>query len=264
MTLRFLLVCLLFLHVCFFSSGHLKAQASETPLPCLNKSFGIAVHIVRDSSGSPNVSLNTIRQDIDSLNNYFAPICVSFSVARVNYIDNFNYDSLNEKKDLPEMQVKHYFSNLINMYFVEGVENEDGICGKATLGGIANTGSFIYILKNCIGPGNYTIIHEMGHYFGLFHTFEESGDELADGSNCETRGDQICDTPADPFREDDDQSEYIRNCRFISPKKDANGDFYNASVSNVMSYYKGCECGFTNGQYRKMAETYLNSSQINW
>ena len=84
------------------------------------------MHIVRDSSGSPNVSLNTIRQDIDSLNNYFAPICVSFSVARVNYIDNFNYDSLNEKKDLPEMQVKHYFSNLINMYFVEGVEKEAG------------------------------------------------------------------------------------------------------------------------------------------
>ncbi|MBL0071623.1 MAG: hypothetical protein IPP34_07360 [Bacteroidetes bacterium] len=35
----------------------------------------------------------------------------------------------------------------------------------------------------------------MGHFFGLYHTFEtQFGSELANGSNCATTGDLVCDT----------------------------------------------------------------------
>jgi hypothetical protein len=105
----------------------------------------------------------------------------------------------------------------------------------------------------------------MGHFFGLHHTFGrdkkvEINKELVDGSNCLTEGDRICDTPADPFDVDSNIQYVNDDCIFTSDKKDDNGDFYSPLVSNVMSYYN-CTCDntneyFTNGQYKKMVETY--------
>ncbi|MEQ8910279.1 MAG: M43 family zinc metalloprotease [Vicingaceae bacterium] len=240
----------------------LAQKRDEAPLPCIEKKFSIVAHIVLDSSGNANILESDILDNIDFLNQHFEPICVSFEICDFNYVANYQYDSLHEDKERPEIRVKNDLKDRINMMFIEGIEEVDGICGKATVGGIGTSG-FVNILKSCVGPSDYTISHELGHYFGLVHTFEGSGVELADGSNCETAGDQICDTPADPFVVGDPQESYVKDCRFISTKKDANDDFYNAHVGNIMSYYE-CQCEFTVGQYRKMAETYLNSSQTNW
>ena len=42
--------------------------------------------------------------------------------------------------------------------------------------------------------------HELGHFFFLYHPFETAanGIECADGRNCSTTGDRVCDTPASP------------------------------------------------------------------
>lgn len=51
-----------------------------------------------------------------------------------------------------------------------------------------------------VAPGHYgrTGTHEVGHYFGLWHTFDYSGNcDGSDTSNCLTAGDYVCDTPAD-------------------------------------------------------------------
>lgn len=44
---------------------------------------------------------------------------------------------------------------------------------------------------------NITLIHELGHGFGLYHTFEgdSNGTACPVNGNCSTDGDQICDTP---------------------------------------------------------------------
>ena len=108
----------------------------------------------------------------------------------------------------------------------------------------------------------------MGHFFGLPHTFErDNGLELADGSNCETAGDGICDTPADPYEVDEPMSKWIDSleCRFIYKGKDANGDYYSPDLANYMSYYGSpCSCSrFTDGQYKAMVDNY-NSGKIAW
>jgi len=53
--------------------------------------------------------------------------------------------------------------------------------------------------------GTSVLSHEFGHCLGLFHTHSGMGcndfvncAEDIDGDNCETCGDLICDTPADP------------------------------------------------------------------
>ena len=102
----------------------------------------------------------------------------------------------------------------------------------------------------------------MGHYFGLYHTFEtDFGLELEDGSNCDVTGDLVCDTPADPYIHPDTMSKYVDGCTFIFMGKDANGAFYNPHTTNIMSYYP-CECGrFTTWTVFKNGR---NLSGSNW
>ena len=250
--------------ICFvlFSSAMIYGQnllTEQAPLPCIDKKFTIVAHIVKDTFGNPGVFEETITESLSALNEVFAPICASFEICEFRYIDNFQYNLTNES-DWEELQVKYHQDNRINIFFVELIDNTPTKCGFASLAGITNTNSGgIVIKKECADEDSGTIIHEMGHFFGLLHTFEGNGTELVDGSNCETEGDAICDTPADPFVTGEDMKDYIdedNECRFISPKLDANGQFYEPDVGNFMSYYP-CRCGFTHGQFLRMANTYL-------
>ncbi len=254
------------LFLVFFSTslyGQEGILTKQAPLPCLDKKFTIVAHVVRDTFADPGITEAEIQQGIDSLNLAFSPICASFEICEFRYIDNFQYDLINGN-DWEEMQIKYNQDNRINMYFVTDTDDENAICGFATLGGITMFESGgIVIKKVCVFPESKTIPHEMGHYFGLLHTFEGSGNELVNGNNCDTAGDIICDTPADPYEVGDPIVNYVdvsQGCRFISNKVDANGEFYVPDVGNIMSYYPNeCRCGFTYEQFLHMANTYLSS-----
>lgn len=250
---------LLFAIFVFSTAG---ISQTKDRLPCIDKRFSIVVHIVKDSLKNPNITEAAIQSAMSTLNTDFAPICVAFSICEFRYIDNFAYDRIakdtDNGRDFKEMQRQYNIKNRINMYFVQDITDAPA-GGFATLGGIKSVDSFgIVIKKPLVLPGGKLFSHEMGHYFGLKHTFEGNGIELANGSNCKTAGDEICDTPADPFVEGDNPANYVdANCRFISMKKDANGHFYDPLVGNIMSYYP-CSCGFTDEQYIKMATVYLS------
>lgn len=247
----------------FFSStvsgqGLLTEQA---PLPCLNKNFTIVAHIVRDTFGADNITEAEIEAAMIEVNEAFEPICTGFQVCDYRYIDNFQYDDIGDN-DWDEMQIQYNQDNRINIYFVSGIDvpNE---CGFATPNGITmmESGGIAILKGNDDCPIDNTIIHELGHYFGLLNTFEGNGTEFANGSNCETEGDLICDTPADPYTLGDPLGNYISiddGCRFTSQLLDANGQFYEPDVGNYMSAYPAeCTCGFTYEQFLKMANTYL-------
>ena len=94
----------------------------------------------------------------------------------------------------------------------------------------------------------------MGHFFGLYHTFETSnGVELVNESNCVTAGDLVCDTPADPGLSNTPSPD----CQLAPYIMDVNGQWYVPQIGNVMSYYsEDCTCGFTTGQLERMAFMY--------
>src|SRR5690606_23777949 len=87
--------------------------------------------------------------------------------------------------------------------------------------------------------GSTTLGHELGHFFGLPHTFQgwENGNIPYDpelvtrgpGANCSFTGDYFCDTEADYLS--------IRwACPYTGNKRDPNGDDYQPDSSLYMSY----------------------------
>jgi hypothetical protein len=80
-----------------------------------------------------------------------------------------------------------------------------------------------------------TLTHEVGHYLGLEHTFEDITKECAAPSLCHQTGDLICDTPT--------QMDVIYDCR------DRNSCGTSDPIHNYMGYSSdGCMTQFTEEQ----------------
>lgn len=271
--LRFVIFLLFFVPQYTFGQNiDSRLNTRQAPLPCVDKTFSIVAHIVRDSFGEPNILEDDILAAIIGLNDAFEPICIDFEVCEFRFIDNFQYDFIREtnfdNNDWDEMQNQFNIDRRINMYFVTGFNFMDLRCGFSTFSGITqiDTGGVV-IQKDCLEPGSQTIAHNVGHYFGLYRTFEGTPGELVDGSNALIAGDSIADTPADPYIITDPIEDYIdvENCRFIDTGQDANQEYFAPHVGNIMSYYPDpCRCSFSHEQYLKMANTFLNSEDKTW
>jgi PKD repeat protein len=93
----------------------------------------------------------------------------------------------------------------MNVWIVNEIENNDGgsgIQGYAYFP-VNNPIDGIVILHNAFGTVgnlksytnmNRTLTHEVGHYLGLYHTFNSTSSCTGE-TNCSTQGDRVCDTP---------------------------------------------------------------------
>ncbi len=260
---------LFYLFIFFVLSSHAQ---KKTKLPCIDKQFSIIAHVVKDSLGIANISENQITTLVNAVNPVFDSICVSFKVCEIRYIDNFMYDTLSR---WDELKNQFHVDNRINIFFVSKITKPDGAAGFAGLGAICNTDDDgIVLIKTA---STLVLAHELGHYFGLSHTFENSINpdiarrELVDGSNASLESDRIVDTPADPYDPSMKAEMYTKflssnpntPCKFIGKMQDAKGLFFDPLVGNTMSYYpEECNCGFTHEQYLKMAKTFLSNPKM--
>jgi hypothetical protein len=231
-----------------------RDPASTIPDLCLKKEISIYAYIVKDSIGKPNLTPTQIDAGITIVNKYFAPICLTFKICKIIYIDNWKYDLFHDKKEENEIKNLYCTPNVINMLFVEKIESPVGAAGYAPLAtalpGLPTTD--LILIQKSTASGGIVMTHELGHFFGLYHTFETKfGIELVDASNCATTGDLICDTEADynPVS--------MVGCQYIGNKKDAAGNFYMPPIGNIMAYHP-CSCKFTTQQYNRMAFVFLN------
>ncbi len=258
---------------CFIASASLLAQLptnyvrQQEELPCLNKRFGLRIHIAEDQSGPVPFDTAAFLLMVETANRFYEPICVSFEACEFLSVENYRYSSI-DANDGDEQKSIYGDPNRIDVFIP--VFDSTFTCtsatpnGEATLGGILmNSEAFVAVNNSCILPLSTTLAHELGHYFGLLHTFDtDNGLELVDGSNCETAGDGICDTPADPFIVNSGLT-YVADddpCRIIFRPTDPNGQFYTPNTANVMSFYPmACHCGFTFDQLELMANNCLES-----
>jgi len=135
----------------------------------------------------------------------------------------------------------------------------DGIFGWAP----STPATYMITKKSGFGTRR-TFIHEMGHAFGLEHTFKGTArdadnpgcDELVNGTNGTTCGDFVTDTPADPYTRCGTNS--LSGCTFPYTAPgcvDANSSSYSPQMNNMMSYWANYGCDrtiFSNGQYARM------------
>lgn len=249
-------------------------------LPCVNKNYNLLAHVAVDST---NRQALYSRQILDTmvmkLNEFFSPICVSFSLCDYNLLaDDYSLGRIRNQPistfdRLQELKSRFALRRRINIFFVDYITTAS--CGTSTFEGILTTNDAnIFIERDCYEDLAGQVAHHLGHIFGLRNTFNAGNIELVNGDNCTTTGDMICDTPADPFGQplstataeeialvEDDllvASFFNSTCEFIYEIKDPNGEYYQPDMGNIMSAYP-CKCGFTQEQFKLMVETILSS-----
>ena len=263
LSLFFFLISVLFMGVNNAYSQIERDTISEIPL--INKGFLVVVHIINKNEKDtlPNKELELkVSELFEGANIWFEPIAATFKTCDFRYIKNTRFKEFTSSDDslVTHMINQYYAPARINVYVTESIASSS--CAFATSNGINNiskkVGPYIVLSETCLTVN--TLVHELGHFFGLLHTFgdEKKGvsKELVNGSNCKTEGDKICDTPADPYGNGDSQVD--ADCVFQGTVKDGNGQYYDPDVSNIMSYYP-CGNRFTQDQYILMAETFKDS-----
>ncbi len=228
----------------------------------LDRTLSISLHMIKVNNDSIHLKPDDVIEMIDSSNILFERIGLSFRVCSIDTIDNFNFLKFDVGFD-EEMFIMNYNENTINLYIVQGVYLADQYYSGYTLPpGLED----IIVLAEL---SDLVFAHQIGHFFGLYHTFETFfGQELVDGSNCEETGDQICDTPADPYQPTMDfllSFSLDGDCNYRNDLQDSNGDFYIPPTDNIMTFYsQACKCRFSIEQLNTMAEIYLNQRNNLW
>lgn len=233
-------------------------QRASTPL----SSVPIKAHIIRTDSGGGGLSVAQLNNAIATMNSYYANAFLEFFLCEdINYInDSEYYNFTTDQEDV--LTDANNVDNVINIYFTNSVTttNGGGLCGYAYFPGGPET---ILMANQCTTNGS-TLSHEMGHFFALSHTHGNTNgqltDELVDGSNCETEGDFLCDTPADPQLSN---SKVNSSCIYTANEFDANGQIFTPNTRNIMSYSRtSCRNEISPQQYARIYGTYQASRSV--
>ena len=233
----------------------------------------IVFHIVHTGAGEENnISDAQVYSQLDVLNEEFADSKIQFCMAArdplgnptdgitrfdgsiwedylYEGISNGNDPDAKDQEDLKEAVGCWDPSEYLNIYVVNEINGNDGgwgIQGFAYLGPTGDCRDGAVVLYNVVGtvgvqkPGRelgFTTVHEIGHHLSLWHTFSNSSG-CGEESNCESQGDQVCDTP--PTWE---------NNQCTAPSCP------DALVENFMDYTpETCRNSFTVGQSERMHE----------
>lgn len=223
---------------------HYHASAQHT--------IPVSVHIARTSSGSsPRATTTQVDAEIASLNAGYSHLGITFVKCGQNFIDeNRLWDQFDDGDQAEKDWLDNFTDPNVVNYFITDLEG--GGHGKAV---------FPYKQKDWIAVnyeemGTSTVVHEMGHYLNLHHTYSgvdgsnpARSSSLtianAEGPNGWKYGDYLIDTPLDPKERDDFNS----SCSYVGNQKDANGDSFHPDGRNFMGKgHNYCRDRFSSGQ----------------
>lgn len=222
---------------------------------CDIQSVPIKAHIIRTSNGEGGLSETDLYAAVDALNESYKPANLQFFVCGdINYIDDDEFVEY-EKVQEHDLASPNDEAGKVNLYFLPEIP---GLCGYAYFPG---SNQRVFMANSCVNNGS-TLPHEMGHFFGLPHTHNDSNKEFVDGSNCSTAGDGFCDTPADP-----NLSGLVDfNCAYTGTEVDPKGEEYDPNTMNYMSYSrKSCRTEFSAEQIATIRDNSENHPfRSNW
>lgn len=221
--------------------------------------IAITAHVVRTSDGTGGLTEQQLTDAIADVNEIYTLTNMEFFLfGDINYIDSDEYYDFNSSQE-GELASQHFVENTINVYFFNSaMSGTSPVCGYARF---PATGIDRIVMVNDCTTNGSTFPHELGHYFALYHTHGKSNtgttDELVtreEGSaNCESAGDDLCDTEADPNL----SGQVDGDCVYTGNATDANGDTFIPNPRNLMSYsQKYCRDEFSQGQADRIVAAY--------
>ena len=235
----------------------------------------LVFHLVLKADGSGGIPRQDFYTAIDKLNENFRSINFRFEICEIREIKSDHlfaetyYSYLDGKPPAEAPDNAPYKLLNVTERNVAGVINIYTLPSSDKPKASANWARFprkkawrqhvVMRYGSILGKGNTVLTHELGHWFGLKHTF--SKDELVKrdaGRNCESAGDGFCDTPADPKHDPDVTGDPVDDdCNYILSDQDEHGHTYRPDTRNFMSYYGKCRNRFSLQQQRKILRTYL-------
>lgn len=218
----------------------------------INGDDAIVINLVFNIMNSGSTSTVTEAQcltTLATLNERFKDSDIAFRFNGYRNYFNNSASTINSDTEFNGLDNINSTTTSLRVYLVDGFAGDfsTGVIGKAQL-----PGTFMAIRKD--SRNTFVLAHEIGHNLNLFHTFhgascEPDPDipaELANGSNCATAGDLVCDTPADPCM---NQGTVDTACNYTG------GGGFNPDTSNYMSYTElFCGTNFSDGQTTRMRD----------
>ncbi|KAK2596796.1 hypothetical protein QQS21_006125 [Conoideocrella luteorostrata] len=194
------------------------------------------------------ISDDDFKNQISLLNKHYNPASISFKLLGLNRTVNKDWSS-NLQHDTMMTQLHKGNESALNLYYVHTVDEAgdySGLCHYPD--SVGGTTGVSFKLGGCVVEYSnvprkaivhnfrgFTTIHEVGHWFGLPHTFE--------GDSCSGPGDGIADTPA--------QANATVGC---PARRDSCPDqLGDDPIHNFMDHSdEECQTEFTPGQFKVM------------
>ncbi len=249
---------------------------TTTPPVMVTHYIPVQYHIVRRSDGTGGAVADAIDDLLAQLSDQLDTVGFNFFRCEdPNYIDADDYFAGVQQGSTMETDIvtDHARTGVLNIFFVPSLLDDNGtdtICGFARFPW--QGGNYIFIHNDCAADGS-TLLHQVGHYFGLYHTHHTSSrieaehvtrSEADTCFNCLTAGDLLCDTEADPGLSAlnvDAMCNYLGiskdTCNLSSPPQILD---FTPDVTNVMSLAPAnCRKTLTAGQLDRMLDFYFDS-----
>ena len=217
---------------------------------------GIAIHIITDDFGNQGIPPSVLSDDLDLLLTKFQnQVKINFEIIKQETIANSNYVTTTYELE-EQISELHNVPHAVNIYYIP---HPTAGHGRSTFSpdvmSYVNEFSTIelngqYIIINASNPNHFTstLTHEMGHYFDLFHIYDNClGDDTPTSNPYET-GDLIPDTPVA-------EGQIVYQCN-STPGSDEWKIAHNFMSGS--SPQNNCRDRFTNIQARSMRYSLVN------
>ena len=234
------------------------ANAASAKTTAIADTVALTVHLVGTDGGTGFYSLSSLWKLICKTNERFAPTGIYFQLQwPLHYIQNTLYYSHDFNTGYDMIQAESV-PGTVNAFFVS---QAGGACGYFFGGTDA-----VVVANGCAGLNSTTLVHELGHFFGLPHTFNgwEGGNvppnpervtRTGPFANCANAGDGFCDTEADFIH-------YRWPCPASAVRYDDLGARYRPDSSIYMSYSSDvCQSRFSSQQMGYMQYDLANYRQ---
>lgn len=259
-----------------------KQEALEYPILFNTQhEVDIVFTIINSAHNEGDVTREKLDNQISVLNQAFKPINIQFKIRKVRVFNLAEYSRvwLNPDDGMVESSYYQMCESLLEepVDFINVVVNNAAIYGEATFpwqDAYRTVYDNLLINQFTLPDSEFegvtmmgkTLIHEMGHYLGLWHTFHYAGPDAGacdrlEYNGCQSYGDRVDDTPYQRYCHfygcstcDEDTNLGCEDCVKPKPCDSCPDQTGLDPTDNYMGYNPDeCMVKFTPGQYSRMS-----------